>query len=249
MKLSGNTILITGGATGIGLVMAQGFLERDNRVIICGRRQEKLDAACETTPGLIAYRCDISDEGDRHNLLENLKRDGHSINVLINNAAVLRTYDLTQPEELDLARAEQDMRINFFGPVALSNLLLPMLMGQSDPVILNISSPGGVVPVAKLPFYCASKAALNAYTNSLRHQLDGRVKVIILYPPTTDTPMMDGIELPMVSTQKFIEEAMRRLASERTEIWMGDGRVLPWLVRIAPKLTFKLVNQTTKFSE
>ncbi len=249
MKLSGNTILITGGATGIGLVMAQGFLERDNRVIICGRRQEKLDEACEGTPGLIAYRCDISDENDRRNLLENLKRDGHAINVLINNAAVLRAYDLSQPEKLDLVTAEHDLGINFFGPVTLTTLLLPLLMQQSDPVVLNISSPGGVVPIAKLPFYCASKAALDTYTDSLRHQLAGRVKVITLYPPTTDTPMMNGIELPMVSTQKFIKEAMRRLASNRTEIWMGDGRVLPWLVRIAPKLTFKLVNHTTKLWE
>ncbi len=249
MKLSGNTILITGGATGIGLALAQGFLQRENRVIICGRRQDKLDEAREVSPGLISYRCDISDESDRLGLLESLKRDGHAINVLINNAAVLRTYDLCDLDQLDLATAERDLAINFFGPVNLTTLFLPMLKEQRDPVILNISSPGGVVPVAKLPFYCASKAALNAYTDSLRHQLDGDVQVITLYPPTTDTPMMEGIELRMVSTEKFIIEAMRRLASGRSEIWMGDGRILPWLVRIAPKLTFKLVNNTAKFSE
>jgi uncharacterized oxidoreductase len=249
MNLSGNTILITGGATGIGLALAQDFLERNNRVIICGRRQEKLDEAREASPGLIAFRCDISDESDRRSLLENLKRDGLAINVLINNAAVLRTYDLSKSENLDLACAERDLQINFFGPVTLTHLLLPMLEEQPDPVIINVSSPGGVLPLAKLPFYCASKAALNAYTNSLRHQLDGRVKVITLFPPSTDTSMMKGIELRLVSTEKFVIETMRRLATGREEIWIGEGRILPWLVRIAPKLTFKFINNTTKFSK
>ena len=249
MKLDDNTVLITGGGTGIGLAMAKAFLERGNRVIICGRRREKLDEACDAAPGLTAYACDVSDEAGRRQLFESIRGDGLTVNVLINNAANMRVFDLTDPAKLDLDEAWADIRTNFFAPVALINLFLPTLRRQPNATIINVSSPGGVVPVTRVPFYCASKAALDSYTASLRHQLGEEIKVIELYPPSVDTAMMGPVEIRKISVDAFIGETMKRLARGADETWIGEGRYIPFLKRIAPKWTFGLVNRSTKIAE
>ncbi len=243
MKLTGNTILITGGGTGIGLALAKSFLERDNRVIVCGRRQDKLDAACASTPGLRAYRCDVSDPGERQALLEAIERDGDRVNVLFNNAAVMRTYDLADPEHLDLDKIHDDIRVNFLAPIALTKLFLPMLRHQPDPVIVNVSSPGGIVPLSNVPVYSACKAALHSFTRSLRFQLGDAVEVIELFPPAVDTEIMDKVEIDKISAEACVEESMRRLERGGREIWVGNGRVIPWLHRIAPHWTDVLANR------
>ncbi len=249
MKLTGNSILITGGGTGIGLAMAKAFLERGNEVAICGRRQDKLDEACAAAPGLRAYRADVSDPTDRRELADALTRDGFEVNVLINNAACMNTYDLASAEGPDLNAAFADFQINLMAPISLIHLLLPQLRTRPDPVILNVSSPGGVVALAEVPFYCAAKAALDSYTLSLRRQLTGSgVQVITMYPPSVDTAMMQGVELRLISVETFIAELMKRLAKDKEEVWIGEGRYVPILKRIAPKLTFRFINDSTKMT-
>jgi uncharacterized oxidoreductase len=243
VKLTGNTILITGGGTGIGLGLAAAFAERGNEVIICGRRQEKLDEACRRVPGLRAHRCDVGDAADRQRLFDAIAADGLAIDVLINNAACMRPYDFTQPDALDGEGLHRDIRANLLAPIEMIRLFLPMLRERGRGTIINVSSPGGVVPVARYPIYCASKAAMINFTRSLRHQLGEEVKVITLYPPSVDTAMMAGVGLPTISVEECNDEVMKRLARGRDEIWIGEARYVPVLSRLMPKRIFDIVNK------
>lgn len=244
MNLTGNTILITGGATGIGLAMAEMFLAKGNRVAVCGRRQKKLDEASRLLPALKTVCCDVSSAEQRQQLLGSLLAEDFSPNVLINNAAVMRKYNLADTQSVDLVLIEQDVAINLLAPIALIQLFLPVLRKQANPVIMNVTSPGGVVPLSNVSIYCASKAAINSYTKSLRHQLNGEVEVIEMYPPSVDTDMMDGVELPCVSVAEFIRMLFRCLQKGGNEIWVGEGKYLKWIHRIAPGFAYNLVNKT-----
>ncbi len=226
--------------------MAEAFLLRDNKVLICGRRQEKLDEACAKHPGLRAYRCDVSCSEERGRLLEALERDGCIPNVLINNAAMMRQYDLTDSARVDWEQVQQDIQTMLLAPAGLVHRFLPHLMNQSNSTIINVTSPLGVVPVAKFPFYSASKAALNSYTKSLHLQLQGKVEVITLFPPSVDTEMMDSVSIHKISVHEFIAELMTRLERGGEEIWIGEGRHIRWMNRLAPKSTHKLVNRSMK---
>lgn len=247
MKPTDNSILITGGATGIGLALAGLLLERGDRVAVCGRRQEKLDDARRSYPDLVAYRCDVSDADDRRRLLESLRTDGFAVNVLINNAACMTAYDLADADALDMERVRRDIAINFVAPIEMVRLFLPALLEREHPTIINVSSPGGLVPVARVPVYCASKAALGSFSRSLRHQLGGRVRVITVYPPSVETEMMRDVDLHKISAQDCCREIVRRLEGHDDEIWIGEGRYLPVLARFLPNWTFNLVNRATKF--
>jgi len=243
MKLSENTILITGGGTGIGLGLAGAFAERGNEVIICGRRQQKLDEACRRFPGLRAYRCDVSDAADRQRLVAAIAADGLAINVLINNAACMRPYDFTQPEALDSEGLRQDISANLVAPIEMIRLFLPMLRTRERATIINVSSPGGVVPVARFPAYCASKAGVDSFSRSLRYQLGGELKIITLYPPSVDTAMIAGVGLPTISVEECSRRIMKSLARGRDEIWIGEARYIPVLSRLMPKRIFDIVNK------
>jgi len=245
MKLTGNTILITGGGTGIGLGLAGAFTERGNQVVICGRRQEKLDYACRQVPGLRAHRCDVSDAADRQRLFDAIVADGLAVNVLINNAACMRPYDFSRPDALDVEGLRQDITANLVAPIEMIRLFLPMLREHGRATIINVSSPGGVVPVARFPIYCASKAAVISFSHSLRRQLAPEVKVITLYPPSVDTAMMAGIGLPTISVDDCNREIMKRLARGRDEIWIGEARYIPILSRLMPKRILSIVNNAT----
>ena len=243
MKLTGNTILITGGGTGIGLGLAREFAERGNEVVICGRRQEKLDEACRRVPGLRAHRCDVSDAADRQRLFDTLAADGLAINVLINNAACMRPYDFTQPDALDVEGMRRDIAANFAAPLEMIRLFLPVLRERERATIITVSSPGGVVPVSRFPVYCASKAAMISFTRSLRHQLAGEVEVVTVYPPSVDTAMMAGVGLPTIPVEACCREIMKRLSRGRDEIWIGQARYIPILSRLIPGRTFGIVNK------
>ena len=248
MKVTGNTLLITGGGTGIGLGLASAFAERGNEVVICGRRQEKLDEACRQVPGLRAHRCDVSDGADRQRLFDAIAADGLAINVLINNAACMRPYDFTQPDALDVEGVHQDVAANFAAPMEMIRLFLPMLRARERATIINVSSPGGVVPVSRFPVYCASKAAMISFTRSLRHQLAETIQVISVYPPSVDTAMMAGVGLPTISVEECNRKIMKRLAGGRDEIWIGEARYLPIFSRLMPRRIFDIVNKAAGVS-
>lgn len=190
MDITGNTILITGGATGIGLCLAQAFLENDNTVLVCGRREEKLKEAKARLPLLEVMRADVSSESERESLAK--WAIGHGVNILVNNAGMQRQINFMRGVQA-LTEGDNEVRCNLEGPVYLSARLIPHLAERKNAAIVNVSSGLGFVPIAVMPVYCATKAALHSFSVSLRHQLaKSGIRVFEIIPPTVNTDLDRG---------------------------------------------------------
>jgi Short-chain dehydrogenase involved in D-alanine esterification of lipoteichoic acid and wall teichoic acid (D-alanine transfer protein) len=189
MEISGNTILITGGATGIGYAMAEAFLEADNEVIICGRREQRLREAQKKHPEFHIKVCDVANDADRRPLVEWVTANFSNLNILVNNAGVQRDIDFTKGIAEFLA-GESEIKINLEAPIVLSGLFIPYLTGKKEAAIINVSSGLGFVPAARMPVYSATKAGLHAFSMALRHQLKNQgIKVFEVVPPAVDTEL------------------------------------------------------------
>jgi uncharacterized oxidoreductase len=191
MKTSGNTILITGGGSGIGRALAEAFHALDNKVIISGRRQAALDETTAAHPGMSSIALDIEDPAAIKAFAARVVEQHPNLNVLINNAGIMRPEKLN--EQTDLTDAEATITTNLLGPIRLISALLPSLKKQPVATIMTVSSGLAFVPLALTPTYCATKAAIHSYTQSLRHQLKGtNVEVVELVPPAVQTKLMPG---------------------------------------------------------
>ncbi len=188
MHLTGNTVLITGGASGIGLALAERFLRRGNEVIVCGRRGQKLQETRARLPALRTLTADVSLADGRQSLLEQVKSDFPDVNVLVNNAGIRQWLNVLDAAE-DWDRYHQEIATNLEAPVHLSLLLAPFLAGKANAAIVNVSSGLAFTPMAVTPVYSATKAAVHSFTVSLRHQLQGKVEVIEIVPPAVDTDL------------------------------------------------------------
>jgi uncharacterized oxidoreductase len=225
MKTSGNTILITGGGTGIGFSMAQAFSQAGNGVLICGRREAKLLEAQRRLPSLKVKVGDISSEEGRENLATWAMSLG--VNVLINNAGMQRMVDFTRGLP-SLIEGDNEIRCNLEGPVYFTARLVPHLMRQKEAAIFNVSSALGFVPLAIMPVYCATKAAIHSFSVSLRHQLSASgIKVFEVIPPTVDTELDRGARARRGQTNRGIppeevaQAVMKAMAEDRFEIAVG----------------------------
>lgn len=188
MKTKSNTILITGGASGIGFALAERFLEAGNDVLICGRREDKLKEAKAKHPEMNTFACDVGLPEGRRQLLDWTARSFPKLNVLINNAGIQKRLDMRSPPEWESLREE--LAINLDAPIHLSALFLPLLLAQKDAAIVNVTSGLSFSPLASVPVYSATKAALHSFTLSLRHQLAGTsVEVVEIIPPAVDTDL------------------------------------------------------------
>lgn len=226
MKLTGNTILITGGASGIGLALATRLLEEGNQVIACGRNAGVLAKAQQEAPGLITRICDIADPADRRSMVDWLEANHPSLNVLINNAGVQYRRDFREDAAVDAL--DQEVAINFTAPVHLIAELLPALRRQTAATIVNVTSGLAFSPMADVPVYCATKAALHSFTLSLRHQMKATsVRVVELAPPIVDTGLggqtrsAGTASRPMMSAVDFATEALAQLRTDKDEILVG----------------------------
>lgn len=190
MKTSGNTLLITGGGSGIGRELAQRFHDLGNIVIIAGRTAATLEEAAQGRANMHWLTVDASDEASIAAFAAQAIARFPAINVLINNAGVMHREDLSRTG--DTAIAEQTLITNVLGPIRATNALIDHLVGQSDAAIVNTTSGLAFVPLAAAPSYSASKAALHSWTVSLRHQLQGKVEVIELAPPAVRTELTPG---------------------------------------------------------
>ena len=192
MKLSDKTILITGGASGIGLELARQLLPRGNTVLITGRDREKLEAARQALPGLHIFQSDVSDPAAIAALHAEVVARFPALDTLINNAGIMRNLNLHQAR--DLADVTREIDINLSGPLLMIQQFLPHLKTRPGALIVNVSSGLAFVPLPVSPVYCATKAALHSYTQSLRVQLQGTgVTVIELAPPGTETALFRGV--------------------------------------------------------
>ncbi|WP_345955710.1 SDR family NAD(P)-dependent oxidoreductase [Mucilaginibacter sp. PAMB04168] len=188
MQLTHNTILITGGTSGIGLAFAKEFKSRDNTVIICGRREDRLNEITVQHPGIITRVCDVADAQQREELVQWLVTNYPDVNVLVNNAGIQLLTDLTQP--CDLERVRSEIETNLVAPIHLASLMAPHLRDKNGAAIINISSGLAFAPLAFMPVYCATKAAVHSISLSLRHQLkDTHIKVFEIAPPAVDTEL------------------------------------------------------------
>jgi uncharacterized oxidoreductase len=226
LKLTGNTILITGGATGIGLALARRLSQDGNQVIICGRSEAALQRARQGTPDLVTRVCDIADPASRRLMVEWLKASHPELNVLINNAGVQFRRDFNGDDAVNAL--DQEVAINVTAPIHLIAELLPALKQQAEAFIINVSSALAFSPKVDLPVYCATKAAIHSFTLSLRHQLKGTpVRVIELAPPIVDTGLGGGSRANgvtsqmMVSVENFAAEALVQLGAGNDEILVG----------------------------
>jgi uncharacterized oxidoreductase len=191
MKVIENTILITGGVTGIGFSLTEHFLNAGNKVIICGRRETKLKEAKEKFPNLHFKTCDVSNPDDRKSLFNWISSNFKDFNILINNAGIQKATDLKKGEEE--LKGEDEIDINLKAPIQLSALLIPLLLKKKEAAIINISSGLGFVPIASMPIYCATKTAIHSFSISMRYQLkDTSIKVFEIIPPTVDTELDKG---------------------------------------------------------
>jgi uncharacterized oxidoreductase len=188
MLTKGQTVLITGGASGIGLALAERFLEAKNTVIICGRRRDRLEEARARHSALRTRVCDVADPAQRVALRDWAVREFPELNVLVNNAGVQQRLDLRTPQDWEALRAE--LAINLDAPIHLANLFAGHFLARPRAAIVNVTSGLSFSPLANVPVYCATKAALHSFTLSLRHQFSGTpVEVIEIIPPAVDTDL------------------------------------------------------------
>lgn len=243
MKLSNNTILITGGTTGIGFEFAKVLIGMGNTVLVCARTQVNLDRAKTQLPKLVTYCCDISDEQQRRVMQEKITSDGYAINVLVNNAAIMTNYDLANSDAHSLDNIRREIGINFIAPIELIHQFLPALKSHSSAAIININSPQGVVPGARTPLLSATKAGLHSYSRSLRlHLAENRIEVISVFPPGVETPKTAHLEFKKISAQQFVEQLIMNLKKEKNEIWIGEAKALRIISHISQRLAFWLLN-------
>jgi uncharacterized oxidoreductase len=245
MQLAAQTVLVTGGASGIGLALAERFLQAGSNVIICGRREEKLREAQGLHPGFKTRVCDVADEVDRRSLFNWAVSEFPRLNVLVNNAGIQRRVQLTEDEDWEQVR--QEIAINFEAPVHLSRLFLPHLLGQEQAAIVNVTSGLAFTPLVGAPIYSATKAAMRSFTLSLRRQLANTpVKVVEIIPPAVNTDLGGpGLHTFGVPVDAFADAVMTRLQGGDLEIPYGFAEQASRASRAELDEIFERMNRPT----
>jgi uncharacterized oxidoreductase len=224
MKISNNKILITGGASGIGLGLTERFIQENNTVIICGRREEVLAAAAAKFPSVITKVCDLSDENERMDLLNWVEQNHPDTNVLINNAGIQNWMRVEEEGFYD--RANEEITTNVLAPIHLANLFAGL---PSIKTIINVTSGLAFIPLAQAPVYCATKAFMRSFTMSLRRQLkEANIEVIEMIPPALNTDLGGkGLHDAYPPVSEFIASIFEQLKEGKLELTFGmsEGRL------------------------
>jgi uncharacterized oxidoreductase len=251
MQLINKTILITGGTSGIGMELARQLLQRGNTVVVTGRDRVKLEAAQRVLPQLQAFESDASDPEAIAKLCDIVTERFPSLDVIVNNAGIMRNLNLN--EQRDLADVTREIDVNLNGPIRMVQQFLPHLMTRHGALIVNVSSGLAFIPMAISPVYCAAKAAIHAYTQCLRVQLEGSgVTVVELAPPGVETPLFRGEFEKEMKGQKgmdvkvFAKAAIAGIEAGKVEIRPGLSNVLKIMSRVAPQFMFKQLAKVGK---
>lgn len=242
MLLKNNTFLITGGSSGIGLELSRSLC-KNNKVLICGRDKSKLDAAKQLLPEIDYFECDVSREEDCLKLLEWVSLNFKQCNILINNAAIVHSFNFFEDKQA-ITLAEAEFKTNTIAPIRLCSLFYPLLISNTNPGIINISTGLVYTPRAIYPFYNATKAALHSFTQVLRCQNTSALKITEILLPAVKTQWHKGnppkIAIP---TEDAVNQIIKKLKKgENTEIRIGAVNLLYWLSRMAPDFAFKKIN-------
>lgn len=218
MKISNNKILITGGASGIGLGLTKRFVKENNTVIICGRRESLLKEISEKLPSVVTRRCDLSKAEEREDLFKWISEKHKDLNVLINNAGIQQRISISDNDFYK--RAKEEIEINIESPVHLISLFINL---KSLNTIINTTSGLSFVPLAQMPVYCASKAFFHSFTLSLRHLLKSKnIEVIEMIPPALNTDLGGkGLHSNAPPVSDFIEDVFIKLKQGKSELTSG----------------------------
>jgi len=226
MKLSSNTILITGGSAGIGLAFAERFIKAGNTVIVCGRREEVLQQAKEKSPNLITYVSDLAVEADRIALFDWVTTNYPEVNVLVNNAGIQQRFNVLKADaKNDWGYFNKEITINMEASIHLSMLFAPYFSEKENATIVNVTSGLAFTPMAIAPIYSATKAAMHSFTMSLRHQLsDTSVEVIEVAPPAVNTDLGGaGLHTSGEPLDAFADGIFQGLEEGKMEIGYGSS--------------------------
>jgi uncharacterized oxidoreductase len=247
MKLTNRTILITGGGSGIGGGLAEAFFQLGNKVIITGRRPKVLKEMTQKHKGMEAFAMDVSSESDVHRLFKAVSKKYPTLDVVINNAGLMLWPDFGGGERLG-DTLYQEIDVNLKGLIRMTSVFLPLLKKQKESTLVNVSSGLAFVPLAPTPIYCATKAAVHSFSDSLRYQLrKTSVQVIELAPPAVKTelgeaPGQPGRDYPRMPLDQFIKETMKGLGSGKKELLIGGAKFLKTGSRFFPGRAFKMLN-------
>lgn len=244
MKTRNNTILITGGSSGIGLALTQAFHQLGNQIIVVGRDPAKLERLQGKLPDVCVYALDLTNPLDRDDLIMSLERNHPDLNVLINNAAIQQNYSDAK-ELCSVQQIEPELTLNLLAPMELVSLTLPILLQQSEAAIINVSSALAFCPKRSAPVYCASKAGLHSYTKSLRYQLENTpVKVMELIPSLVETAMTSERNGKKIPVDTVVRALIAGITRDQTEINIGKTRLLRAIQRLSPRLADSLVKHS-----
>lgn len=243
MNLRSNTVLITGGSSGIGLELSKVLIQKGNTVIVCGKSKEKLLAAKKAEPNLITYQCDLANTKACEELVERIKESHPKLNVLINNAAIVNKIDFIRDENA-MKLAENEYQTNLLAPIRLIRLLYNSINSNESPAIINITTGLIYAPRVIYPFYNSSKSALHSFTQTLRLSLSmEKTEVIEVMFPAVNTPWHKGnppeIAIPV---EDAVNKMITGLEKGKSEIRVGGAKILYLMSRIAPGFAFKKVN-------
>jgi uncharacterized oxidoreductase len=242
MNLSGNTVLITGGTSGIGYEFAVQLLKRNNTVIITGRDQSRLEQARRNLPGIHTFQSDVSNADAISLLFEDVVKNFPALNMLINNAGIMRKINLLRLEN-SLEDINREIETNLTGTVRMVAQFLPHLVTKEFAAIVNVSSGLAFVPLPIAPIYCAAKAGVHSFTQSLRVQLKNtNIRVFELAPPITRTSLftkdiraddMKGVR--MMDVSKMVNQAIEKIERDQFEVRPGLSNLLKLMSRIGPQ--------------
>jgi uncharacterized oxidoreductase len=221
MQFQGHTVLVTGGATGIGFGIAELFASAGSLVIASGRRQEALEQAKKKLPKLVTFPCDLARAEERQRIALWLGKTHPALDVLVNNAGIQQRIDVRNPDFW--SRTQEELAINLEAPLHLSHLLLPLLSANKGSCIMNVSSGLAFVPMARAPVYCATKAAIHSFTLSLRRLVRQEgIEVIEIIPPAVNTDLGGaGLHAKDTPVEEFIAAVKEQLAAGKLEITHG----------------------------
>src|ERR1700692_2560491 len=229
MKLTNNTILITGGASGIGYELTKQLTALGNTILITGRDQAKMDRAKAAFPKIHTFQSDVSDPEAIATLYEEVTKQFPELNILINNAGIMRKINV-HDKAGSLEDITREIETNLIGPIRMVKQFLPHLKTKSEAAIMNVSSSLAFVALPIAPVYCATKAGLHSFTESLRVQLKTtKVKVFELAPPATQTDLLGDFDsedmkgVSIMTVKDMVESAVKGLRTDRPEINRGQG--------------------------
>ena len=244
MDLGNNTVLITGGGSGIGLSLAAHFVNNGSQVIICGRSEKRLNEAKEVYPQITTYICDVANVAERSSLSSWISSEHPELNILINNAGIQRR-GLELMKEQPWESLADEIKINLEAPIHLSMLFIPQLLKQAKPAIINVTSALAFVPLSIAPIYSATKAALHSFTLTLRQQLiDTPIAVLEIIPPSVNTDLGGvGLHTFGANVDEFTQAIVDQLKSGQIEASYGQATVNSQASRMELDLIFKRMNQ------